>query len=43
MQSVKAVGASIGSKVGKVTITMKYEDDVVICAAGLTLSPDLLR
>ncbi|KAG0140665.1 hypothetical protein CROQUDRAFT_52895 [Cronartium quercuum f. sp. fusiforme G11] len=36
MQSVKAVGASIGAKVGKVTITMKYDDDVVICAAART-------
>ncbi|KAH9811038.1 Thiolase, N-terminal domain-containing protein [Melampsora americana] len=36
MQSVKAVGAAIGSKVGKVAITMKHDDDVVICSAVRT-------
>ncbi|KAI9623261.1 hypothetical protein H4Q26_014757 [Puccinia striiformis f. sp. tritici PST-130] len=34
MQSVRQVGATIGSKVGKVAILMKHDDDAVICAAA---------
>ncbi|POW09514.1 hypothetical protein PSTT_06707 [Puccinia striiformis] len=36
MQSVRQVGATIGSKVGKVAILMKHDDDAVICAAVRT-------
>lgn len=36
MQSVRQVGATIGSKMGKVAILMKHDDDAVICAAVRT-------
>ncbi|MBW0517927.1 hypothetical protein O181_057642 [Austropuccinia psidii MF-1] len=36
MQSVRQIGSSISSKVGKVAVMIKHDDDAVICAAVRT-------